>query len=216
MLELTVASGNSHKVEEFKKLFLNLGDSFSIIKSPKKIDVPETGSTYAENAFLKAKGHYDVLKRPVMSDDSGLEVRELPGELGIHSARFGGDGFTDSDRVKLLLEKLKGIPEEKREATFTCVLCFYLGPEETFFFEGKLNGSISEFISGENGFGYDPVFVPKDVNFDELKSQGIEIKRNSEKTLTLATIPSWKELHSHRAKAAYQAVKFFKERFAKR
>ena len=82
--------------------------------------------------------------------------------------------------------------------------------------EGKLNGSISEFISGENGFGYDPVFVPKDVNFDELNSQGIEIKGVSEEALTLAAIPSWKELHSHRAKAANQAVKFFKERFAKR
>ena len=215
MLELTLASGNSHKAEEFKKLFLSSEGSFSINKSPKQIDVSETGLTYAENAYLKAKAYYDAFKRPVMSDDSGLDVRELPGELGVHSARFGGDGLTDSDRVNLLLEKLKGFPEERREATFTCVLCFYLGPEETFFFEGKLKGKISEFISGEKGFGYDPIFVPKDVKLDELKSQGIEIKDLDEGCLTLATIPSWKELHSHRAKAVNQSMKFFKERFAK-
>ncbi|MEE2743103.1 MAG: non-canonical purine NTP pyrophosphatase [Bdellovibrionota bacterium] len=216
MLELTLASGNSHKAEEFKKLFLSRESSLSVNKSPKQIDVAETGLTYAENAYLKAKAYYDAFKRPVMSDDSGLDVRELPGELGVHSARFGGDGLTDPDRVNLLLEKLKGFPEERREATFTCVLCFYLSPEETFFFEGKLKGKIIEFISGKKGFGYDPIFVPKDVKLDELKTQGIEIKGLREESLTLANIPSWKELHSHRAKAVNQAIKFFKERFAKR
>ena len=212
MLEFFLASGNLNKVAEFKKFFSKNKANFSVKEAPQKIDVLEDGSTYSENAYLKAKGYYDALKKPVMSDDSGLEVLGLPGELGIYSSRFGGGDLTDFDKVKYLLEKLKGLSGEKREAIFTCVLCFFLGPDEVFFFEGRLRGKISETIIGEKGFGYDPVFIPEEINEGSFEGFLEGKERIPDGPLSLASVPEWKANHSHRAKSCHGAVKFFKER----
>jgi len=157
-MNFLLASGNNHKAEEFKTLFPD--EFISIEAAPLKIEVEETGATYFENAALKAKAYYDRFGKPVMADDSGLNVESLPGELGIYSARFGGEGLNQEQRNELLLKKLDGISD--RRASFSCVLCFYLKPEEIYFFEGILKGKISHSPMGLNGFGYDPLFIPDD------------------------------------------------------
>ena len=204
-MKVLLASGNTHKLEEFKELMGQEDSIFSIVKADESLEVDETGGSYTENAYLKAKAYYELYKTPTMSDDSGLDVLSLPGELGIYSARFGGEGLSDNDRVKLLLEKLRGQDFEHRQAAFTCVLCFYLGPKEVFFFEGKLTGYIANKITGGGGFGYDPVFIPSDHGeaFEEKQAEDL---------FTLAEKPNWKRENSHRAKACCHALEFFKER----
>lgn len=191
-IKLYLASGNQHKAEEFAELFEP--EVLSVEAAPKKVEVVEDGLTYNENALKKAQAYYEEFKTPVVSDDSGLNVQALPEDLGIHTARFGGDGLTSSQRNELLLEKLKGVNE--REAEFVCVLCFYFSPDEVFFFEGRLKGEIGQKQLGDEGFGYDPVFMP--AKAEEGKS--------------LAELPEWKQLNSHRALACQSALKFFKER----
>ncbi len=191
-LNFLLASGNQHKAEEFAELF----DSqvLSVKASPHKVDVVEDGSSYRENALKKAQAYYDAFKEPVVSDDSGLNVEAIPDDLGIHTARFGGVGLSASQRNQLLLERMEGV--EHRSAGFVCVLCFYLSPEEIFFFEGRLKGTIGFEQLGEEGFGYDPVFLPSKV--EDGKS--------------LAQVPDWKQRNSHRALACQSALNFFKER----
>jgi XTP/dITP diphosphohydrolase len=200
-LEFMLASGNAHKAQEFSELFdPNL---LSVVPAPEKVEVVEDGESYAENALKKAQGYFEKYKVPVMSDDSGLNVEALPDELGIHSARFGGPDLSDQGRAQLLLEKLEGLPEAKRRAYFTCYLCFYLSKNEVYFFEGRLKGRIADQLTGGGGFGYDPVFVP----------EGLERKLESK---SLAEVPEWKGVHSHRASAVSQATRFFKERNGQR
>ncbi|MCY4523120.1 MAG: RdgB/HAM1 family non-canonical purine NTP pyrophosphatase [Halobacteriovoraceae bacterium] len=193
-MEILIASGNSNKIKEFKEL---LDDKiFKIISPSQKILVEETGDTFLENGQLKAQAYYEKFKLPVLSDDSGLVVEKLPHDLGVRSARFGGEGLNDKDRAELLLKKLEGMEKDDRKACFVCVLCFYLNPQEIFFFEGRLNGYIAHKASGDEGFGYDPVFLPE----------------NSKKTL--ASNPAWKKQHSHRAKACQKAAEFFASRIS--
>ncbi|MCB9060759.1 MAG: RdgB/HAM1 family non-canonical purine NTP pyrophosphatase [Halobacteriovoraceae bacterium] len=190
-MKFFLASSNSHKAKEFDDLY---SDSVVEIESiSEKIHVEETGTTFNQNALLKAQAYYDKFKRPIMSDDSGLVVDALPNELGIYSARFGGEGYDDEGRARLLLKKMEGVPDSKRSAYFLCVLCFYINPQEIFFFEGRVNGKIALDYIGEEGFGYDPVFIP---------DLGPEDK-------TLAQLPNWKLIHSHRAVAVSKSIQFF-------
>ena len=193
MIELILASSNAHKAEEFSELF----DSklITVKAAPSKIEVVEDGETYFENALLKAKAYYDKFKVPVIADDSGLNVAALPEELGLHSARFGGDGLSDRDRAELLLKKLEGVAE--REAYFSCVLCVYFSPSEVFYFEGRMNGIVGHTYRGSTGFGYDPVFIPAE---------------KMEEGLTVAELHEWKQKNSHRAVAVGFAQKFLGQR----
>lgn len=200
-LDVLFSSQNKHKLQEFEVLFAN---SPIIIQVPgHTLDVIEDGNTYFENSFLKAKAYYDHFKVPVFADDSGLEIEALPDELGVHTANFGGDNLTSKERCLKVLEKMAAIEgledKEERRATFRCILCFYLSPEEIYFFEGQLRGYITQnYRDGGTGFGYDPIFVPED---DEAQHK------------TLAELGEWKSLHSHRARACMEAKKFFSERF---
>ena len=192
MIELVLASGNAHKAEEFSELF-----DPKIVKvkaATKKLDVVEDGLSFFENALLKAQAYYKEFKLPVLADDSGLTVEAIPDELGIHSARFGGDGLNDSDRAHLLLKKMEG--KLVRSAFFTCVLCVYLNEKEIFYFEGRMSGNIGYAYRGTTGFGYDPVFIPTDAGGE----------------LTVAELSEWKNKNSHRAIAVSLAQKFFSTR----
>lgn len=190
-----LASGNEHKAEEFSKLFDPT--VISIKASTEKLEVIEDGLTFRDNALKKALAYRENAGQPVMADDSGLMVEALPDQLGIHTARFGGDNLTALQRNELLLKTMEPITAlERRAAYFICVLCFYLSESEIFFFEGRLHGHISKDISGDQGFGYDPIFSP---------AHGPE-------GLSLAAVPDWKNEHSHRAQACQHAQKFFKER----
>ena len=192
MLDIILASGNAHKAEEFAELFDS--NVIKVSAAADRLEVDETGVTYSENALLKAQAYYEKYKKPVLADDSGLNVSALPDELGIYSARFGGEGLSDRDRVNLLLEKMKD--QSDKQAYFTCVLCFYLSPQEIFFFEGKMEGIIGSELKGKDGFGYDPAFHPNGPHADK----------------TVAELPEWKNKNSHRAFACQHAEKFFKER----
>ncbi len=193
MIELILASGNAHKAEEFNDLF---DPKLICVKAaPEKIDVVEDGTSYFENALLKARAYYEKFKVPVIADDSGLSVAALPEELGIHSARFGGDGLKDRDRAELLLKKMDGV--STREAFFSCVLCVYFNEKEIFYFEGRMAGMIAYSYRGSTGFGYDPVFIPTE---------------KSEEGLTVAELHEWKQKNSHRAIAVGFAQKFLGQR----
>lgn len=193
MIELILASSNAHKAEEFSELFDP--KVITVKAAPSKIDVVEDGETYFENALLKAKAYYDKFKVPVIADDSGLNVAALPNELGLHSARFGGDGLTDRDRAELLLKKLDGVAD--REAYFSCVLCVYFNEKEIFYFEGRMNGVVGYTYRGSTGFGYDPVFIPVE---------------KMEEGLTVAELHEWKQKNSHRSVAVGFAQKFLGQR----
>ena len=188
MNEFILASTNPDKVEELSRY---LSPSIMVEMASQSIEVCEDGDTFEANAFKKAFAYYKKLKCPVVADDSGIEVEALSGELGVRSARFGGPELSDRQRVEKLLEEMKG--QSNRNAHFSCSLCFYLSPEEIFFFEGRLPGSISDEYRGAYGFGYDPVFIPS-------KGDG---------AFTLAERPEWKDENSHRAQACHFAKLFF-------
>jgi len=191
MTSVILASSNKHKAEELSILFDP--KIVQVAAATEKIEVVEDGETYHDNALLKAKAYYDRFKCPVVADDSGLSVDALPGELAVQTARFGGDNLSAKERYELLLKRMIDVPAEKRQAHFICILCFYLNPNEIFFFEGKVDGTISLAAQGDHGFGYDPVFIPNGVD-------GVS---------TLAQLPEWKDKNSHRARATQAAQKFF-------
>lgn len=193
MNKFILASGNPHKSEEFAELFS--GSNVAVEAAPKSIEVDETGNSFEENAFLKAKAYYDAFGTPVLADDSGLVVSALPDELGVYSARFGGDGLDDEGRARLLLDKMSEASD--RSAYFVCYLCFMVSPKEVYFFEGRLRGEIlNEYLPGA-GFGYDPVFTPSESGFEGG---------------ALAQSPEWKAANSHRSLAVQQATQFFFQR----
>jgi len=190
-MQFILASSNDKKAEEFSNLFAD--NVLSIIPAAEKIEVVEDGHSYYENSLKKAQAYFEHFAVPTVSDDSGLNVEVLPNELGIHSARFGGDDLDFNQRMDLLLEKMSAT--ENRKAHFTCVLCFYFSPRDIYFFEGRLDGHILKERSGSYGFGYDAIFSP--------------LKHGS--FMSLAELPDWKRLHSHRAQAANKAEVFFRE-----
>lgn len=195
MLELYFASSNVHKAQELATLF----PATIKIKVPERaLEVAETGTSFLENAYLKAHAYFQVFQAPVLADDSGLTVDALPGELGIHSARFGGGGLSQAQQLELLLTKMQHVPISERTASFTCVLCVMFSAVEAYFFEGKLEGLIADEVRGSGGFGYDPVFLPT--------------ARDAPANLTLAQITDWKQINSHRARAVQAAAKFLQER----
>ncbi len=189
MINLIFASGNEHKKREFTKLLSP--NKFSLKSAPYKIPVSENGQTFFENAQKKAEAYYTTFHHPTLSDDSGLVVDALNNELGIQTARFAGPELNDRQRAEKLLEKM--IDKKNKHAYFVCVLCIYLGQNESFFFEGRMHGQISCTYLGNGGFGYDPVFIPS-------KHEGNQ---------TLAEIPEWKQRYSHRAYACKEAEDFF-------
>lgn len=125
-------------------------------------DIPEIiedGETFFENALKKAQSVSKYTGQTVIADDSGLEVRSLGGKPGVHSARYSGNNATDKENNRKLLTELKDIPMEKRDAAFRCVLVLYRPDGSYDYFEGKLEGMIAFEPEGEEGFGYDPVFI---------------------------------------------------------
>lgn len=175
---LILATGNLHKVEEFARL---LKDSNVDVISAKVCggmpEVDENGSTFAENAHIKARALHALAPNGawVMADDSGLEVDELNGAPGIYSARYAGSGASDKDNVAKLLKAMQGLSVNLRKARFKCVLCVIDSKGGVTYHEGTCEGRIATESHGEGGFGYDPVFVP-DGYFESLAELGSELK----------------------------------------
>lgn len=186
-----LATGNKGKVKEMSELL----NSFSIEVLPQSAfdvpEVPETGTTFVENAIIKARHASKITGLPAIADDSGLEVDFLLGKPGIYSSRFAGEDATDQQNLELLLSELKGVEKTKRTARFQCVLVYmrhHLDPTPIIC-QGTWEGEIIEQQLGENGFGYDPIFW---VESDQCSSAQLSKQRKSEL--------------SHRGKALSQLV----------
>ena len=158
MKQVVIATKNKGKAKDFEALFTPLGyEVVTMFDVAPDMEIEETGTTFEENAVLKAETLSKALGTIVIADDSGLAVDALNGAPGVYSARYAGDHDDEANIVKVL-ENLKGLPEEKRTARFMCALAI-AGPElETTTVFGSCEGVILEEKRGTNGFGYDPIF----------------------------------------------------------
>ncbi|MEG0293239.1 ribonuclease PH [Enterococcus sp.] len=157
---IMIATGNPGKAKEFEKMFAEAGYQIKTLKDyPDLPDVKETGKTFEENARLKAETIANILQMPVLADDSGLEVDELGGLPGIYSARFAGEHKSDGSNNAKLLYELTDVPDEKRGAQFHCTLVFAAPKKQSLVVEAKWRGRIGRIPRGDNGFGYDPLFI---------------------------------------------------------
>ena len=162
MKQVVIATKNKGKAKDFEALFQPLGfEVVTMFDVAPDMEIEETGTTFEENAVLKAETLAKELNMIVIADDSGLAVDALDGAPGVYSARYAGDHDDEANIVKVL-EKLAGVPEEKRTARFMCALAI-AGPKmDTTTVFGTCEGVILEEKRGTNGFGYDPIFfVPE-------------------------------------------------------
>lgn len=161
MKSFIIASNNAHKVAELERILNPLGIKALTAKQAgiDLGDVEETGTTFAENARLKAKAAFERCNMPSIADDSGLTVDALNGAPGVYSARYAGQGASDSDKINKLLTELQGVPEKDRTAAFVCSICCILEDGSMIEVSGKCQGTIAFEPKGEGGFGYDPVFI---------------------------------------------------------
>jgi XTP/dITP diphosphohydrolase len=173
MKEVIIATNNPGKAKEFEHIFAPRGIAVrTLLDFPEIPEVEETGTTFEENAILKAEAVSHLLGKMVIGDDSGLIVDALEGRPGIYSARYAGEQKNDQDNIDKVLSELKNVPEEKRTARFYCALAVASPAQETLTVSGTCEGRILEESRGTNGFGYDPlVFIPsKGVAMAELTS----------------------------------------------
>ena len=159
MKKLIFATGNENKVREIREIMGDLGyEVISMKEAGIDIDIDETGTTFAENALIKAKAVNDVCHELVLADDSGLEIDCLGKEPGIYSARYLGHDTPYSEKNRIILERLEGVPDEERTARFVCAVAAVFPDGRSEVCVETMEGRIGHKIAGENGFGYDPIF----------------------------------------------------------
>lgn len=167
-MKLVIASNNKGKIREYKQILEPMGyEVMSQSEAGLVLEVEETGTTFAENSALKAKAAYEKLGCAVLADDSGLSVDALGGEPGVYSARYGGID-DDGERCDYLLDKMKNVPDEERAAHFVCTIHFIDEKGAEISVEGRVYGTIGIEKLGENGFGYDPIFMYKGQSFAQI------------------------------------------------
>lgn len=163
-MKIYFASGNEHKKKEIEKLFK--GHRIVLPKEEGlEFDPVEDGTSFSENAEIKARALWNVVHAPTLSDDSGLSVDALSGRPGIYSARYGekdGEKLPDGERNALLLKEMEG--KENRSAHFVSSLYFIFDEDREYSVTEKVDGYLSYTPSGKNGFGYDPIFILSDLN----------------------------------------------------
>lgn len=160
---IIAATGNRGKLEEIARLLSGLPyEVISMAEAGFAGDIAENGSTFEENALIKARAVWEATGDTVMADDSGLEVDHLGGAPGVLSARYAGESATDGDRVRKLLNELSGVHADKRSARFVCAIALILPDGRETVVRGTCEGYIAGEPAGKSGFGYDPVFyVPE-------------------------------------------------------
>ena len=186
---LLIATNNLGKVAEFRRLLE--GSGWELVTPADiglELEVEEAGQTYAENATIKTEAYAKASGLVTLADDSGLEVDALGGRPGPLSARYAGPDRTDEERVQALLQELTGVPDDKRTARFRCVIAIAEPAGRVELVEGTVEGRIAREPRGENGFGYDPVFL--------LPERGVT---------TAELPPDAKNAVSHRGAAARKA-----------
>jgi len=195
MHTLLLATSNLHKLEEFRAIFSDLPLRLLSLRDLQlAIDVEETGTTYAENAELKARAYAQVSNMSTLADDSGLEIDALGGAPGVQSARYLGSETSYEERFRVILEQLKGLSLDQRSARFRCVIALVEPLGNIRIVEGVVEGVIAEGPRGTNGFGYDPIF-----SLPELGKTFAELE------------PEYKNRIRHRARAAQSARKLLED-----
>ena len=174
-MKLIIASNNAGKIREIKEI---LGSHFDAVLSAREaganIDPEENANSFMGNALIKAKAYAELFPDDaVLADDSGLCVDALNGAPGIYSARFAGEGHNDEANKKKLLEEMKDVPFEKRDAHFACAMALVRGGKADIEALGRVDGKIMFTERGENGFGYDPLFLyePAGLSFAEMDAE---------------------------------------------
>jgi len=157
-MKMIVASKNKGKLEEIRYIFRDLPyEIVSMQEAGIQDEIDETGTTFEENALIKARYIQKVTGSIALADDSGLEVAYLDGAPGVYSSRFAGEGATDAQKNEKLLEVLKDVPFAQRNARFVCVIAVVFPDGRELLSRGTFDGVIAETPTGENGFGYDPL-----------------------------------------------------------
>jgi XTP/dITP diphosphohydrolase len=158
--KIVLATGNKGKVKELAAMLLDLGIEVLPQSGFDVTEVPETGSTFVENAIIKARHAAKHTGLPAIADDSGLAVDALGGQPGVYSARYSGDQATDQSNITKLLGAMADVPNDKRQAKFLCVLVYMRHADDPspIICQGEWCGEIMTEQQGDNGFGYDPIF----------------------------------------------------------
>ncbi len=172
--KIVLATRNKGKIREVKEILGNLGIEFLTFNDLGPIpEVEEDGKTFLDNAVKKAREISSHAGLPALADDSGLEVDRLSGAPGVHSSRFAGPDASDVDRYEKLLSLLEGVPEDERVARFRCAVALALPDGEVITAEGSCDGRIADHPRGSGGFGYDPVFISRDlgITFAEASAE---------------------------------------------
>ena len=194
MHTLIFATNNRNKVAEIQSL---VGPNFTIIPLKEAgidIDIPEPHDQLEANALEKAMTIFNMTQQNCFSEDTGLEILALDGAPGVKSARYAGENSNPQANIDLVLSKMTGV--ENRTAQFRTVICL-IWENQTYYFEGICKGQILNNMQGENGFGYDPIFIP--LGFDRTLAQMSLQEKNS---------------LSHRAIAFQKMLEFLKEKLA--
>lgn len=168
--KLLIATKNEGKAREYRSLFEPKGfEVITLNDIPEKIEIEENGTTFVENATIKAKALADKYQVLALADDSGLAIDQLNGEPGIYSARYAGDHDDEANKQKVLT-KLEGVPREKRTAHFHCAIVVCAPNKPKLVAQGQVDGVILTAPQGEGGFGYDPLFYypPFEKSFAQL------------------------------------------------
>ena len=165
MKKIVLATANTHKLEEFKRILGKKLPEVSLASQKDFENIPEveeTGATFAENALIKARAINSATNLPALADDSGLVVAALDNRPGIFSARYAGVGATDKKNLEKILSEIKNFEDKYLKAHFECCIAYVdKANNHEFVVDGQMFGSLVKEIRGENGFGYDPIFVPE-------------------------------------------------------
>lgn len=168
-MTFVIATHNAKKLKELKRILEPLG--FDAVIREDLPEVEETGTTFAENALLKAESACKVTGMPAIADDSGLVVDALGGAPGVYSARYAGEGATDRQRYEKLLDELREVPTEQRTARFVSAVCCVFPDGTILTAEGACEGIIAFEPKGEGGFGYDPIFLVGERSYAEMTAE---------------------------------------------
>jgi XTP/dITP diphosphohydrolase len=190
-MDLIFASNNKHKISEIQAIMPPQFRITSLIEAGIDIDIPEPHQTLEENALEKARTIYRMTSQSCFSEDTGLEVFNLNGEPGVQSARYAGEERSSAKNIQKLLDRLSEAKD--RSAQFRAVICLIMQGQE-YYFEGIAGGKIIEAPRGNEGFGYDPVFIPD----------------GSDKTFAEMSMAE-KNRYNHRRKAADRLVAFLNQ-----
>lgn len=163
--KIIFATGNKNKMVEIRQILGDLGwEILSMKEAGISLDIVEDGTTFEENALIKAKAVAKYCDVIVLADDSGLEIDYLNKEPGIYSSRYAGEDTSYDIKNQMLLDRLSGVPREKRTARFVCAIAAVVPDHEPIVVRGIIEGYIGDKPAGANGFGYDPIFYVPDLN----------------------------------------------------